>query len=36
MLYKKGEAIPLQASAGPECSKWLRFLDFNTVGTWRW
>jgi hypothetical protein len=29
----KGKAIPLQAWAGPECSRRLRFPDFKTIGT---
>jgi hypothetical protein len=32
----KGNAIPLQAWAGPEGSRRLRLPDFKTVGTWRW
>jgi hypothetical protein len=31
-----GKAIPLQAWTDPECSRRLRFLDFMTIGTWRW
>jgi hypothetical protein len=29
----KGEAVPLQASAGPEGSRRLRLSDFKTIGT---
>jgi hypothetical protein len=32
-LEDKGKAIPLQALAGPEGSRRLRFPDFKTIGT---
>jgi len=32
-LLVKGKAIPLQEWTGPEGSRWLRLLDFMTIGT---
>jgi len=33
LIEVKGKAIPLQAWAGPECSRSLRLPDFKTIGT---
>jgi hypothetical protein len=35
MYNKKGKAIPLQAWAGPEGSRRLKFPDFKNIGTCR-
>ena len=31
----KGQAVPLQARTGPECSSRLRLPDFKTIGIWK-
>jgi hypothetical protein len=36
IMYIIGKLIPLQAWRGPEGSRRLRFLDFKTIGTWKW
>jgi len=32
----KCKSILIEAWAGPEVSRRLRFPDFKTIGTWRW
>jgi len=32
----KDKAFPLQAWTGPVVTRWLRFPDFMTIGTYRW
>jgi len=32
-ILKNGKAIPLQAWAGPKCSRRFRLPDFKTIGT---
>jgi len=36
LIPRRGKAIPLQASTGPESSRRLRLPDFKTIDTWRW
>jgi len=35
-LVGKGNAIPVEAWAGPAGSRRLRLPNFMTIGTWRW